>query len=64
MRIVLLDKDSPHPPGIWWGRRLETGFWISKTPVMPLLLLRQIDAWYLAFWRFRVRVMKPWRADA
>jgi len=46
MRIVLLDKDSPHPPGIWWGRRLETGFWISKTPVMPLLLLRQIDAWY------------------
>lgn len=46
--------------GLFWGNKKENGVWIATTSVEPLALFRQMDAWYFAIWKLRIRIMKPW----
>lgn len=42
-----------------WGKTRENGVWCSTTPDWRLLW-RGHDALYVAAWKFRLRLMKPW----
>ena len=41
-----------------FGKRDENGFWITKSKRYRFMF-RDHDSLYIAFWRFRFRLMKP-----
>ena len=42
-----------------WGRHKENGVWLGSRP-MWRLLWRDHDSLFVAAWRIRLRIMKPW----
>ena len=43
-----------------FGTKKENGFWIAEKSTFKFLLLNR-DALYIAVWKFRLRLMKPFR---
>lgn len=40
-----------------WGQKKENGFWLATKPNFRFML-KNHDSLYIAFWRFRLRLMK------
>lgn len=45
---------------IMWGKRKENGIWIAPASRWRIMFFGH-DSLYVAVWRFRLRIMKPWQ---
>jgi hypothetical protein len=50
------ERDDP----MMWGKRKENGVWIARKPKRRFMW-RNHDSLYVALWRLRLRLIKPWR---
>lgn len=46
-----------------WGKHMENGLWVAKSPAYKIMLFSADRVIYLAINKFRLRLMKPWRAS-
>jgi hypothetical protein len=46
--------------GIFWGKHKECGIWFTRNGARNRLLWKNHDSLFIAFWNFRIRIMRPW----
>lgn len=63
MKITPIRYETGKAHGVWLGRSARIGVWQTRKPRW-MFVWRNHDALFIAAWRWRMRISKPFRGRA